>query len=123
MSNLPRKERLRKSAEVEAVFRRGVLAKGQWLTVRALANGRGFSRVAIAIGKAAGNAVTRNRLRRRLRAAYRAAKVFLPPGWDWVLQCRPGAITVPLAALAADLRQTAERAHNSREQKNGSRTV
>ena len=109
LSNLPRQERLRKGAEVEAVFRCGAVAKGRWLIVRAMGNGRGFSRVAIAVGKAAGGAVTRNRLRRRLRAAYRAVKELLPAGWDLVLQCRPAAGEAAFADLAADLQKTVER--------------
>jgi ribonuclease P protein component len=51
-----------------------------------------------------GNAVARNRARRRLRAAARA---LLPgaakPGYDYVLVARPAILTCPFEALLSDL--------------------
>ena len=51
-----------------------------------------------------GNAVTRNRARRRLRAAARA---LLPgavkPGYDYVIVARPAILTCPFEALLTDL--------------------
>ncbi len=60
-----------------------------------------------------GNAVVRNRARRRLRALARA---LLPrhgrPGWDYVLVGRPG-VTVdrPMARLEDDLHRALDRVH------------
>ena len=65
-------------------------------------------RVGYTCSKKVGNAVTRNRAKRRLRAAARA--VLMPhgrPGWDYVLVGRPGAtVDRPYALLITDL-QTA----------------
>ena len=51
-----------------------------------------------------GNAVARNRARRRLRAALRA---LLPgaakPGYDYVIVARPAILTCPFEALLSDL--------------------
>ena len=51
-----------------------------------------------------GNAVARNRARRRLRAAARA---LLPgaakPGYDYVIVARPAILTCPFEALLTDL--------------------
>lgn len=62
-------------------------------------------RVGFTCSKKLGNAVTRNRAKRRLRAI---AREILPaagrPGWDYVLVGRPGAtVERPFADLLADL--------------------
>lgn len=72
-------------------------------------------RVGITCSRKIGNAVTRNRARRRLRAAARAV---LPgrarPGWDYVLIGRPGVtVTRPFAALCDDLARALERIHET----------
>jgi ribonuclease P protein component len=62
-------------------------------------------RVGFTASKKVGNAVARNRAKRRLRAAARAV---LPaaglPGWDYVLVGRPGTTAaLPFGRLTADL--------------------
>lgn len=57
------------------------------------------------VTKKLGNAVTRNRIKRRLRAA--ADQVFpdlAAPGHDYNLLARPAAATLPFPALLDDLR-------------------
>lgn len=63
-----------------------------------------------------GNAVTRNRAKRRLRAL---AQAEMPnharPGWDYVLVARPGAtVTRDFAAMRSDLRAALLRVHADR---------
>lgn len=74
--------------------------------------GRGL-RVGFTCSKKVGNAVARNRARRRLRAL---ARLVLPmdgrAGWDYVLVGRPGAtVAHDFAALVADLRRALARVH------------
>lgn len=60
--------------------------------------------VGLTVTKKIGNAVTRNRARRRLREALR--RILPGPalvGHDYVVIARPPALTVPFAALADDL--------------------
>ncbi len=63
-----------------------------------------------------GNAVTRNRAKRRLRALARAEMPgHARPGWDYVLVARPGAtVTRDFAAMRADLRAALRRVHSDR---------
>ncbi|MGG7643282.1 ribonuclease P protein component [Rhodovulum sp. YNF3179] len=73
-------------------------------------------RVGFTCSRKVGNAVTRNRAKRRLRAL---ARDVLPeagqPGWDYVLVGRPGAtVARPFAALRADLVKALGRIHGGR---------
>jgi ribonuclease P protein component len=49
------------------------------------------------------NAVGRNRARRRLREAYRAASAWNPAGVDLVLVARPVVLTMPFEQLVHDV--------------------
>lgn len=74
-----------------------------------------LTRIGFTCSKKLGNAVIRNRAKRRLRAVARAV---LPrcgrPGWDYVLVGRPG-VTVErdFAALTLDLETALSRVHGS----------
>jgi ribonuclease P protein component len=58
--------------------------------------------VAYAVGRHAGGAVVRNRLRRRLRAAVAAVASTLPPG-AYVVSAGRGAVELPFEDLKADV--------------------
>jgi ribonuclease P protein component len=62
----------------------------------------GPARVAYAVG-GAGNAVARNRLRRRLRAAVGRAEADLAPGAAYLVSARREALTMPFDALVDTL--------------------
>lgn len=73
------------------------------------------TRIGYTCSRKLGNAVARNRAKRRLRAIARAV---LPlhgrPGWDYVLVGRPEATaTRDFVAMQADLRRALERIHAS----------
>lgn len=76
------------------------------LLVRLRGDGDPAMRLGLTVSKKVGNAVVRNRMRRRLRALARA---MLPEagiaGADHVLIGRKGAIERPFASLEGDLRQ------------------
>ena len=72
-------------------------------------------RVGFTASKKIGNAVARNRAKRRLRAI---AREVLPkmarPGWDYVLVAKPGVTTVrDFALLLADLHGALARLHKT----------
>jgi ribonuclease P protein component len=69
--------------------------------LRILSSGRPLSRFGFTTGRAIGNAVTRNRVKRRLREAVRALPI--ASGWDVVLNARRGAGEAAYAELAGEV--------------------
>jgi ribonuclease P protein component len=84
-----REQRLRHRREFGAVYRRGRPFRSELLAVRVLRTGGPCTRFGFAVGRALGNAVTRNRIKRRLREAARSLGV--APGCDVVVNARQGA--------------------------------
>ena len=70
-------------------------------------------RVGFTVTKKAGNAVERNRIRRRLRAAVKALTGKVRPGFDYVLIARREVISAPFATLVNNLEQAFKRLHKS----------
>ena len=61
-------------------------------------------RVAYAVGRSVGNAVVRNRVRRKLRAATRENVDLLEDGSAYLVRARTGAATSPTSELIGTLR-------------------
>lgn len=76
-------------------------------------------RVGYTCSKKVGNAVARNRAKRRLRAAAAEAVQRLGlPGWDYVLIGKSGAtIARPFAALITDVEEALTRIHQPKKRK------
>lgn len=63
------------------------------------------TRFGFATGRALGSAVTRNRVRRRLREALRVMAPSFQPGWDVLIIARPALVTADHDALVTALRR------------------
>ena len=83
------------------MFQHGRHNSGKLMALRSVSNGRDLSRYAYAIPKRVGTAVTRNRVRRRLREALRALPVC--EGYDLVLSVRQDADVASFPALMSEL--------------------
>jgi ribonuclease P protein component len=100
--------RLTRRGEFLRVAGRGRKAARPGLVLQALPRPEGEPalRLGFAATKKIGNAVTRNRAKRRLRAAAHLLLAAGPPpgGWDLVLVARDATATRPFAELLGDLR-------------------
>jgi ribonuclease P protein component len=91
-----RRNRLSRSRDFDAVYRHGRSASTRFLTLhwfdRTADDENGEPRLGLAVPRAAGNAVVRNRIKRQLREIWRAKLEAgaLPPAKDFVLVVRPG---------------------------------
>jgi ribonuclease P protein component len=114
-----RERRLRAQADFVRVRREGRAVAGTYLTLgyarRPDAAGAPVqpefaTRVGFTIGKRVGNAVTRNRVRRRLRELMRRRWRGIAPAWDLVIVARPPAARADAATLARELDTLLQRA-------------
>ena len=80
------RHRLTTSKQFSQVHREGLSIANRLLVVRVLANGLDHSRFGFLVSKRIGNAVVRNRVKRRLREVVRLTQV--KPGWDAVFIAR-----------------------------------
>jgi ribonuclease P protein component len=108
-------ERLRKRVDfLGAASGRRISAATFVLQARVRAD-TGPPRVGFTVSKKVGNAVERNRVRRRLREIVRLSDAArFRPGNDYVVVGRRAALTEPFARLIEDFHQAVERIHQQR---------
>ena len=91
---MQRRNRLSRSRDFDAVYRQGKSVSTRFLVLYWFPRENGASaagaRLGLAVPKAVGNAVTRNKLKRQLRETFRARLPELPQDQDYVLVVRPG---------------------------------
>ncbi len=107
---MQRRNRLSRSRDFDAVYRQGRSVSTRYLVLYSFARedavADGEPRLGLAVPKAAGNAVTRNRIKRQLRELWRDRLGRIAPGRDYVLIVRPG---LPEATEAQGAAWLAER--------------
>ena len=99
---LPRASRLNASGDFRSTIRRGVRVGRPTLVLHVGVSERDGVRVGMVVSKAVGNAVTRNRVKRRLRHLATDQLSRTPSGTDVVVRALPPAAR-PLADLGSDL--------------------
>ena len=106
-STLARDERIRRRADFQQVYSRGVRIHGRFSTVFVLPNNQGVGRLGIAATKRFGGAVQRNRAKRLIREIFRRNKI--AAGFDVVVVPRRELLHTSLIALEADYRAILQR--------------
>ncbi len=91
--------RLRKSTDFKRVRQRGKSYAHPFAVLIVLPNHTSQSRIGISAGRSVGNAVHRNRAKRRLRAIASTLLPYISPGWAIVLLARRRIHTANHAAL------------------------
>ncbi|MCE5277067.1 MAG: ribonuclease P protein component [Planctomycetaceae bacterium] len=107
-----RQFRVKRGAEFSRAIEQGRLVSDALTRLYALANGRQYSRIGVAVGSRHGGAVRRNYVKRLCREAFRLSRADLPFGWDFIIM--PHARKRPtLVALQASLIKLAAQATRS----------
>jgi ribonuclease P protein component len=95
--------RLVRRGDFDAVYRAGKRRSSSHFTVFFRANDLPQTRFGFSIKKALGNAVVRNRMRRRIRELVREHRREIPAGWDIVIHPKNSVARAESSILAADL--------------------
>ncbi len=90
---------LKKNHEFRLLYRKGASAVGSGMVLYCRKNRLGHNRLGVTVSVKLGNAVKRNRARRRLREVYRLNSPRLKQGWDIILVARGRTLTAPWKEL------------------------
>ena len=85
---MKRDYRLTRSTDFQRVKHTGKSYAHYLIVLIKLPNPDGYLRIGVSAGKAVGNAVTRNRAKRRMRASLSELMKNIQPGWDLVFLAR-----------------------------------
>jgi ribonuclease P protein component len=96
-------ERLKNPQEFSVVYKQGKPHFGKYVVVSVLPIDRSVSRVGFAVGKKVGNAVTRNKIKRRLRAIMQSQAGHVSPGFDIIIGAKQKSVTASFKELEDDL--------------------
>jgi ribonuclease P protein component len=106
----PKALRLTKAPEFARLKREGVSTAGRFFVFSVLAHGEGPTRVGLITTRRLGNAVERNRVRRRLREIFRTQQPPFQEGMWLVVIARHRAAQASFAELQAEWMKLARRA-------------
>ncbi len=98
-------ERIRKQSDFSFLYKKGCRHRGRYFNLIFLPNALGHSRMAVVVSRKVGNAVERNRIKRRLRDAYRRNKGSFKEDLDLLVVARPGITTLSGPDLKAEYLQ------------------
>lgn len=108
-----RSDRILRSREFQHVLGQGKRVASHSFVVffDAGADGREHraTRLGITVSRKVGNAVVRNRVKRRIREWFRGTRAALPAGSEWVVIARPAARQLEWSALSHELGELATR--------------
>jgi ribonuclease P protein component len=100
-------QHLNRAEQFKLVYESGSSAADRFLVLRAVANGLEISRFGISVSKRVGNAVVRNRTKRRLREILRLTP--LPAGRDFIMIARAPAAEIDYREMEKSARSLLNR--------------
>ena len=113
---MKRKFRLRSSIDFKRVRRLGKSYAHPLLVLIKHPNEHGNSRFGVSAGRSVGNAVQRNRAKRRIREIIRHRIPGIQPGWDVILLARQPLTNANYAELQTAVDQLIQQAGITKEQ-------
>ncbi|PKO16899.1 MAG: ribonuclease P protein component [Chloroflexi bacterium HGW-Chloroflexi-10] len=113
---MKRKFRLTRTIDFQRVRQQGKSFAHPLLILIVDQNPENTIRIGISVGKVVGNAVTRNRVKRRMRASLSAMINHIQPGWDLVFLARKSIVTASYEELIKTEIQMLKRAGLYREE-------
>ncbi len=108
---MKRRFRVREDRRFREIRERGRAYTVDLLVLCALANDLPYSRFGFAVNSRIGNAVVRNRIKRRLREAVRVQVDRIRPGWDIILIARKPIRSADYHQMEAACARLFRRAH------------
>ncbi|MGQ9634147.1 MAG: ribonuclease P protein component [Bryobacteraceae bacterium] len=104
--SFPKEARLLRRADFQQVYEKGRRVPSRYFVAYCLSVGpQPRGRVGIAVPRALGSSVVRNRIKRRLREAVRLNLDLLGQQWNIVLQARKPALEADFAALIGEVQR------------------
>ena len=100
---------LKKNHEFRRMYQRGASAVAGSMVLYCRKNRLGHNRLGVTVSVKLGNAVKRNRARRRLREVYRLASPRLSQGWDIIVVARGRTLTASWKELNDTFRRLARK--------------
>lgn len=111
--SLPSRLRLRNRTAFKHVYENGRFFSNQLIAVHFFPHPEMAHRVGFAAGKRLGNAVIRNRCKRRLKECYRLFRDEAPPGVDMIVVARKSLVKAEWASVVAAYRDLLRRTRSS----------
>jgi ribonuclease P protein component len=107
-------DRLRRRGDFDRVYAAGRKAWAQGFTLFVAAGETDCHRLGLTVSRRVGNAVIRNRVKRRFREVFRTHRQRLPDCYDIVVNARTEVTEVPFAELAEAFVRAVQRASRAR---------
>jgi ribonuclease P protein component len=101
-------ERIRKKRDFINLYKSGSRYRGRYFSLVYRPNPFGTSRLAVVVSKKVGPAVTRNRVKRRLRDFFRRNKGLIPEPTDIIIVARKEIVDLDASELRAGYFQALE---------------
>jgi ribonuclease P protein component len=98
--SFPKSRRLQRRTQFQRVYDQGTKAHGRFMTLFAFPNTLDETRLGVSATRKIGNAVVRNRAKRRVRELFRTLK--LPQGLDLVVVVRRELVEAPWQAVVGE---------------------
>lgn len=112
---MKRRYRIQKNARIQEIRRNGISLSNRELVMCVMRNELPYSRFGFSVSNRIGNAVERNRIKRRLREAVRLRMDTIESGWDIVFIARQPIRSADYHQIDAACARLLRRAHLLRE--------